>query len=57
MNQDFEQRMQEVIAFAKEKQIFISACQEIKDGRILTVPLYHDLKPKEDATESVEGTV
>ena len=42
---NFEERVKELLAFAKEKEIFISAVQEVdKQGRINTVPLYRDLK-------------
>ncbi len=42
---DLESRVQELLTFAKDKEIFIGACQEIdKAGRIQTTPLYKDLK-------------
>lgn len=46
INKDFEKRLQEVLAFAKKKEIFIGAVQQLnKDSLLLeTVPWYRDLK-------------
>lgn len=45
----FEERVKEVLEFAKEKGIGIEACQEIdQQNRIHTVPLFRDLAKKEE---------
>ena len=54
---DLEERVQEVLAFANEKEVFIGACQQIsKEGRIETVPLYKDLKQYVKDVEFSEAT-
>jgi hypothetical protein len=45
----FQERINELLLKAKELNIHVSACQEIVDNRIVTVPLYHDLEPKVEA--------
>jgi hypothetical protein len=51
----FQERINELLLKAKELNIHVSACQEIVDNRIVTVPLYHDLEPKVEApTEEVK---
>jgi hypothetical protein len=48
IKKDFETRVQEVLSFAKEKEVSISAVQQIDDkGRIETVPMYKDFKKYE----------
>ena len=42
-------KIQEILEFAKKKQVYISAVQEITpQGRIQCVPLYTDLEAYED---------
>lgn len=42
---DLEARVNEVLAFVKEREIFIGATQKIsQEGYIENVPLYRDLK-------------
>ena len=43
---DFEKRVQELYEFAKEKEIFIGAVQQInkENGYIEIVPLFRNLK-------------
>lgn len=52
IQEDLEKRVGELLAFAKEKEIFISAVQQInrETGYIEVVPLYRNLKqyPQED---------
>jgi limonene-1,2-epoxide hydrolase len=47
----FQERINELLLKAKELNIHVSACQEIVDNRIVTVPLYHDLEPKVESKE------
>lgn len=60
--EDFTKRAQEVLEFAKEKEILIGACQQVnKEGRIETVPLYSNLKQyvkdvEVETTSEVTGT-
>ena len=57
---DLEKRVQEVLDFAKEKEILIGAVQKVtQEGYIETTPLYRNLKkyPKDiETTSEVTGT-
>jgi len=56
--EDFQNRVQELLAFAKEKEIFIGAVQQInkENGYIEVVPLYRNLKQYEPEKVVAEKT-
>lgn len=60
MQEDLSKRVQELLAFAKEREISIGAVQKLnsESGYIETVPLFRDLKvyPKEPAVAPTTGT-
>ena len=59
MQKDLDGRVQELLTLAKEKEIYIGACQQIdKKGRIETIPIFTDLKkyPTQEELKEVAAT-
>lgn len=56
--EDLQNRVQELLTFAKEKEIFIGAVQQInkETGYIEVVPLYRNLKQYEPEKVVAEKT-
>ena len=55
--EDFNKRVQELFAFAKEKEIFVGAVQKLsKEGYLETIPLFRDLKSHKEEPQTSSPT-